>query len=77
MQNAETIALGGLIRERRTQGNSGIPGLKGVPVFGNLFKNTADVDIRTELVVLITPRVVRNPSEIGRITDEFANACAT
>lgn len=71
VQNGQTIALGGLIRDRRTQTDSGIPGLKDVPVLGYLFRSSTDIGTRTELVVLITPRVVRSESDISRVTDEF------
>lgn len=71
VQNGETIALGGLIRDRRTSGDSGIPVLKDIPLFGNLFKTTTDIDTRTELLVLITPRVVRTQVDIRRVTDEL------
>lgn len=67
----ETIALGGLIRDRRTNGDSGIPVLKDVPVFGNLFKSTSEATTRTELLVLITPQVVRAPADIRRVTQEL------
>lgn len=77
VQNGDTIALGGLIRDRRTQNNSGIPVLQEIPVLGNLFKSTSDVDARTELVVLITPRVVRSQSDIARVTDEFRERLRT
>ncbi|MCC7049386.1 MAG: type II secretion system secretin GspD [Alphaproteobacteria bacterium] len=71
VRSGETIALGGLIRDRRTFGNSGMPVLKEIPIVGNFFKTTTDTDARTELVVLITPRVVRSDTDIRRITDEF------
>jgi general secretion pathway protein D len=71
VQNGETIALGGLIRDRRVGGDSGIPVLKDIPWLGNLFKTTTDSDNRTELVVLITPRVARSQADIRGITEEF------
>jgi general secretion pathway protein D len=69
--SGETIALGGLIRDRRNDGTSGIPLLKDVPVVGNLFKNTTETTTRTELLVLITPQVVRSPTDIRRVTREL------
>lgn len=51
--------------------DTGIPVLKDIPLLGNLFKTTAQTDTRTELVVLITPRVVRSLADISRVTDEF------
>lgn len=71
VQNGETIALGGLIRDRRIADNSGIPVLKDVPILGHLFKSTGNFDTRTELVVLITPRVVRTTADIRAVTEEF------
>ena len=48
-----------------------MPGLSKVPVFGFLFGATNDTSRRTELVVLITPRAVRDPSVSREITEEF------
>lgn len=69
--NGETIALGGLIRDRQNSGNSGIPLLKDVPVLGHLFRADSQGGTRTELLVLLTPRVVRSPADIRRVTDEL------
>jgi general secretion pathway protein D len=71
VNTGETIALGGLIRDRRNDGSSGIPLLKDVPIFGNLFKTTTETTTRTELLVLITPQVVRTPTDIRRVTQEL------
>ncbi len=71
VNTGETIALGGLIRDRRNDGSSGIPVLKDVPVFGHLFKTTTETTTRTELLVLITPQVVRTPTDIRRVTQEL------
>lgn len=71
VRSGETIALGGLIRDRRTDTTSGVPVLKDIPVLGHLFKSNSDTGTRTELVVLITPRTVRSPADINRVTQEF------
>jgi general secretion pathway protein D len=71
VNTGETIALGGLIRDRRNDGSSGIPVLKDVPLLGNLFKTTTESTTRTELLVLITPQVVRTPTDIRRVTQEL------
>ena len=47
---------------------SGVPILRKVPVFGNLFKQNTNNVRRFELLVMITPRVVRRSSEIENIT---------
>lgn len=73
VQSGQTVVLGGLIREQKVVSRSGIPGLYNLPIIGPLFGVTIDEQIRTELVVLITPRVVRNPAEAAQVTEEFRN----
>ena len=71
VRSEETVALGGLIRDTETGRVTGIPLLSHIPIFGNLFKSTADTGRRTELIVLITPRVVRNQEEARAVTNEL------
>jgi len=71
VKNGQTLVLGGLIRDNRTEGQNGIPVLYKVPVLGALFGNTSEQVDRTELIVLITPRVVQNTDEIDAVTDEI------
>jgi general secretion pathway protein D len=52
-------------------GSRGVPYLSRIPVIGFLFGQKSNVDGRTELLIFITPRVIRNPVEAGRITDEL------
>ncbi len=73
VQSAETVVLGGLIRENDTRSGSGIPGLRDVPVLGWFFGASRDELTRTELVVLITPRAVRGASQARQVTEEFRN----
>ncbi|MCW2239551.1 type II secretion system secretin GspD [Azospirillum canadense] len=71
VHGGETIALGGLIRDRRSNGTSGLPILSDIPVLGNLFKSNDLTAERTELLVLITPRVVRNRDDARIVTEEL------
>jgi general secretion pathway protein D len=71
VQDGDTVALGGLIRDARTNGTSGIPFLSRIPVIGALFGAKTDNAERTELLVLITPRVVPDQEEAQRVTDEL------
>ncbi len=71
IQSGETVVLGGLILENKTDDSSGIPLLRDIPLLGWLFGATKTVDKRTELLVLITPKVVRNLRDAASITDEF------
>jgi len=71
VQSGDTVALGGLIRDREEESVSGVPLLSSIPVLGNLFKTTQTLVRRTELLVLITPRVVRDRREALEVTDEL------
>jgi general secretion pathway protein D len=71
VRSGDTVALGGLIEESKTEGVTGVPLLSEIPILGNLFKTTSETSFRTELLVLITPRVVQNQFEAIRVTDEL------
>ncbi|MDO9168679.1 MAG: type II secretion system secretin GspD [Methylobacter sp.] len=71
VQSGETIVLGGLIKDDDTDNKAGIPFLHDLPLIGALFGNTTKNKIKTELVVLITPRVVGTRQDARLITDEF------
>jgi general secretion pathway protein D len=71
VNSGETIALGGLIRDSHTETVQGVPLLSDIPILGNLFKTTTDVKRRTELLVLLTPRVVRDSGDARNITEEL------
>ncbi len=58
VRDGTTIVIGGLIEEQATQSTSRVPGLGALPVVGNLFKTKSNNTQRTELIVLLTPRVI-------------------
>lgn len=68
-RSGQMIALGGLIRNRQTKEKSGIPLLSQIPIIGGLFGRTVDTGSRTELIILITPTVIRSPEEIKNTVD--------
>lgn len=71
VKDGETIALGGLITNNNTENKSGIPILHELPLIGPLFGSTDKKDDRTELVVLITPRVIKTRQDARVVADEF------
>jgi len=71
VKNGDTLVLGGLIKDNRNKNRTGIPFLYNLPVIGHLFGTTTENVSRTELVVLITPRVVRNRHDAYAVTNEF------
>lgn len=64
VRSGETLVLGGLIRDNETTGKSGVPLLSAVPVVGALFGTHTRAAARTELLVVITPRVVRSDVDV-------------
>jgi general secretion pathway protein D len=71
VKDGESLALGGLMQDRSSLERGQLPIVGDVPVLGNFFKSKDDTIRRTELLIIITPRVVRDVNQVRRITDEF------
>ncbi len=71
--SGETVVLAGLIGDSSSRNATGVPGLSRIPVLGGLFGIQGTGKTRDELVVLITPTVVRNPQEARALTDEYGS----
>ena len=71
-----SLALAGMIHEQTKQQLNGMPGLMNIPVLGALFKSRDYVNRQTELVVLVTPYVVRAVAQkdIAKPDDGYADA---
>jgi general secretion pathway protein D len=70
----QTLVLGGLIQNERRLIQTGIPYLNKIPLIGLLFGSTEEVTKKTELILLITPRVVGTPLDAWKITEEIRRA---
>jgi general secretion pathway protein D len=71
VMDGETIAIGGIILESRLLSKNRIPLIGDIPGLGLLFGTTTYSKTRTELIVLITPRVIENIDQASEITDEL------
>lgn len=71
VRSGESIVLGGLIKDNSTTSKSGVPFLQDVPVVGKLFGTNASKSNRTELLVIITPRVVRTDVDIREVSEDL------
>jgi general secretion pathway protein D len=69
--DGETIVLGGLISDTVTDNKNGVPFFYQLPIIGSLFGATSKNDTKTELVILITPRVVKSKQDSRVISNEF------
>jgi general secretion pathway protein D len=70
-RSGQTVIMGGLISANYNVGGSAAPGLGSIPILGNLFKSKNDSRDRTELVMLITPKVLNNLDEWDVILNDF------
>ncbi len=73
VQDGETVIIGGIITDTIQHTRNGIPYLMDIPVLGHVFRVDNDTTSRTELLVLISPYVIRGREEAREVTDEFAN----
>jgi general secretion pathway protein D len=71
VEAGQTVMLAGLISDSASQGSRGIPGLSRLPIIGALFGQKTTNNDRSEVIVLITPTIVRNPQEARDLTDEY------
>ncbi|MCT8356876.1 type II secretion system secretin GspD [Xanthomonas citri pv. anacardii] len=71
VQSGDTMMLAGLIDDSTTDISAGVPFLSKLPVVGALFGQKNKDTNRREVIVLITPTIVRNPQEARNLTDEY------
>ena len=71
VQSGQTVVLGGLIQDGLDETSTGIPVLHSLPIIGPLFGVRNNMSRRTELLVVITPRVVRSPDQARAVTEEL------
>ncbi len=66
LRDGQSFAIAGLLNNLSQEDTAAIPFLSAIPIIGTLFKSKADRQEQTELMVLITPRLVRplNPDEV-------------
>jgi general secretion pathway protein D len=72
-QDGDTIIIGGLIQEDVGKAKDGIPFLSKIPIIGNLFGSTTDNTTRTELIILLTPHVIKSLEEAGKVTTDYVD----
>jgi general secretion pathway protein D len=66
--SGQTVVIGGLMQDSKTVTDSGIPVLQSIPLLGNLFKHKLQADVKTELMIFVTPTVVDTPEELARMS---------
>jgi len=73
--DGQTVIIGGLMQNQKTQSDSKIPILGDIPLLGNLFKRKVKANTKTELMIFLTPHVVYEPAQLASLsTTERGNA---
>ena len=66
----QTIVIGGLISTQKDDTVKKVPLLGDIPILGNAFKRTQKNDVKTELLIFLTPHVVQNPSDLANLAKD-------
>jgi general secretion pathway protein D len=72
VQNGSTVLMGGIIDDAITHTRAGVPYLMDIPVLGWAFRSERDSTDRTELLITITPYVIRSRDEAEQVTADFS-----
>ena len=72
LKDGSAILIAGLMSQRQTNGNSGVPFLKDVPLVGNLFKTQKQGRNKTELVLMIVPYIIETDNQAEELTRSMA-----
>ncbi|MBI4309948.1 MAG: hypothetical protein HY591_06415 [Candidatus Omnitrophica bacterium] len=74
VQDGMTIVMAGLRKEDKSHLKKGIPGLMNIPYLGTLFSNTSDTITSTEIVILITPHIIKGTEDYKKIAGSIKPA---
>jgi type IV pilus assembly protein PilQ len=64
VNDGQTVVLGGILETDKTKSANKVPFLADIPILGNLFKSTVDINNKTELLIFITPKILREGSNL-------------
>jgi general secretion pathway protein D len=66
--DGQTVMIGGLIQDNKTESVSKIPLLGDIPLLGAAFRRKVKSDTKTELIIFMTPHIVKHPSQLAALT---------
>ncbi len=76
VKDAQTVVIGGLMQERTDTTINKVPLLGDIPVLGFLFKHKSDQKVKTNLLVFLTPRIIKDGETLASVTEEKKNQFA-
>ena len=68
--DGQTVIIGGMLENTKSDSESKIPFLGDIPLLGNLFKHKIKSDARTELMIFLTPHIIQAPTELVMMTEK-------
>ncbi len=74
LQEGMTAVIGGLMQDNYTREQGGVPGLKDIPFLGSVFRNDSVNGDKTELVILVTPYIIRDADDMTALTSAMTNS---
>ncbi|MBE1302109.1 MAG: hypothetical protein GJ680_19655 [Alteromonadaceae bacterium] len=74
VESGRTVILGGLISENSSQGETKVPLLGDLPLIGGAFRGQNDTVEKTELVMIVTPRVIKSSDEWDKLISGFSES---
>ena len=69
VKDGRTIVIGGLFRDSSTTNRGQVPGLGNIPVVGVLFRQQQDQTVRQEIIILLTPHILKDESAYSRLSE--------
>jgi type IV pilus assembly protein PilQ len=70
VKDGHTIVIGGLFRESSTRSRSQVPLLGSIPLAGYLFRNQSDNTVREEVIILLTPHIIKDDGAYSQLSEE-------
>ena len=64
VNDGQTVVLGGILDTSKSKASTKVPYLGDIPILGMLFKTTTDINNKTELLIFITPKILREGSNL-------------
>ncbi|MGQ0486256.1 MAG: type II secretion system secretin GspD [Hyphomicrobiales bacterium] len=71
VQSAQTVVLGGLISGQESREKDSVPGINKIPILGDLIGRTDNSATRNELIIFITPQIIRNVEDASDVSQEL------
>lgn len=68
--DGQTVVIGGLMESNKTRTDSKVPILGDIPLLGNLFKRKLKQDLKTELLIFLTPHIVSDPNQLAQLSQQ-------